>query len=131
MAIKIKQNQNGIIDQENESEDSDLEREVNSQPAGKEESKGDMNFSVANGRSSSNNNKLIESHSTKSQQKVQYSQTVTSDLFKPQKKLKISEKKLFIKQIVLNSSINTSFNPSRVQSIAQADINFEIIVEGE
>lgn len=46
-------------------------------------------------------------------------------------KLKITEKKLFVKQIVLNSSLNTSFNPNRIRAAPIADLNFEVVIEGE
>lgn len=46
-------------------------------------------------------------------------------------KLKITEKKLFVKQIVLNSSLNTSFNPNRIRAAPIADLNFEVVIEGD
>ena len=36
-----------------------------------------------------------------------------------------------MKQIILNSSINTSFNPNKVAAEQKLDINFEIVIEGE
>jgi len=58
----------------------------------------------------------------------QYSVT---DLFSPDKKLRITEKKMFVKQIVLNSSFSTTFNQHKVKALPIADINFEVVIEGE
>jgi magnesium-transporting ATPase (P-type) len=54
-----------------------------------------------------------------------------TDLFAPGKKLKITEKKLFVKQMLSHSSFNTSFNPNKVQHIPAPEINFELVIEGE
>lgn len=114
---------------EDDSDDSDFEREDSKQQV-KEETKRDQNSS-ANQIEPMNANQIMDSRTTKSQPKVLYDKGMIDDLFNPQKKLKITEKKLFIKQIVMNSSINTSFNPSKIRALENADINFEVVIEGE
>ena len=46
------------------------------------------------------------------------------------KKLNINEKKLYINQIIMGSSLNTSFNFLN-KKINKADLNFEFIIEGD
>ncbi|CAI2358814.1 unnamed protein product [Moneuplotes crassus] len=55
----------------------------------------------------------------------------SNDLFAPDKQLKITEKKLFVKQIILKSSLGTSFNVNKIATAPVADINFEIVIEGD
>ena len=55
----------------------------------------------------------------------------TSDLYSKEKRLKISEKKLFVRQMIMSSSMNTSFNPNRIKHCPESDLNFEIVIEGE
>ena len=62
---------------------------------------------------------------------MSYTQTVTSEFKNLNRKQQISEKRLFVKQLVLNSSLNTSFNLSRIKPSKASDINFEIIIEGD
>jgi len=127
MKLKIRQHGN-IKTKYNDSDDSDLERE-DSKGIEKEESKQEQNTST-NNIDMPRINQIMDSRTTKSQPK-RSDQNLVDDLFNPNKKLKITEKKLFIKQIVLNSSINTSFNPNKVKAAGIAEINFEVVVEGD
>ena len=129
MKMKIKQNKIAVGEPQEESDDSDFERE--SVKSVREETKREAINNSLNGIEISRPNQALESRTSKSHQKVSYAQTVTSDFNNPNRKLQISEKRLFIKQIVLNSSLNTSFNPSRIKPSEVADINFEIIIEGD
>ena len=54
-----------------------------------------------------------------------------SDAQSLSKKLKIGEKKSLVKQILYNSSLNTSLKFSKSKAIEQSDLNFEVVIEGE
>ena len=47
------------------------------------------------------------------------------------KRLRMSEKKLFIKNIVMNSSLTSTFKRNKQASLENADLNFEIVIEGD
>jgi magnesium-transporting ATPase (P-type) len=112
--------------------DRDSEQEVEVEAEVAEENKGYKGSELKNGnvsihthQQSSDTNKVLLKKQTFNEQ---YS---NSDLFSQKKKLKITEKKLFVKQIVMNSSLNTSFNPNKVKNAIIADLNFELVIEGD
>ena len=47
------------------------------------------------------------------------------------KKLRIGEKRHFIKQMVNNSSLNTSLKFSKAKAVEKTDVNFEVVIEGD
>ncbi|CAI2358915.1 unnamed protein product [Moneuplotes crassus] len=118
-----------------ESEDSDdLEREESEEHAqvveedhkACETSGKNMNTSFHSQHYSGSNNRL------KFKKKALQDENASSnDLFAPDKQLKITEKKLFVKHILLKSSLGTSFNVNKIATAPVADINFEIVIEGD
>lgn len=117
---------------DDESEESlDLERESENEVEVAEEHKNydpsnkNINTSYQT-QNYSNTNKIASK-----KQSINDEQLSVSDLFAPDKKLKITEKKLFVKQMLMNSSMNTSFNPNKIMNSAVADLNFELVIEGE
>lgn len=58
------------------------------------------------------------------------SQYVVPDLLNTDKKLKITEKKLYVKQILMTSSLNTSFNLTKSKAVEAPESNFEVVIEG-
>lgn len=85
-----------------------------------------MNTSFHTQHNSGNTNKI-----TAIKQTIQDDHASSSDLFAPDKQLKITEKKLFVKQIVLKSSLGTSFNMNKIATAPVADVNFELVIEGD
>lgn len=110
----------------------DLERESNDANENEEEegkehnSNKQMNTSFHTQQPHSMSNKIHPVKKT-----LFHEQFSASDLFAPDKKLGISEKKLFVRTLVMNSSLNTSFNLNKVKTVQMADINFELVIEGE
>ena len=123
-----------VWEEEEDSDDSlDLERESENEAAevaeeskSYEKSNKNQDTSFHTQQYTNNTKKMFSKKQTNAED--QYS---TSDLFAPDKKLKITEKKLFVKQIVLSSSLNTSLNPHKVMNAPVAELNFELVIEGE
>lgn len=118
-------------------DDLDLERESEHEKEGEieaEVAEENKNYEISEHKHA-NASFHTQQHSTgtnKMMKKATFNeQYSSSDLFSKEKKLKITEKKLFVKQMVMNSSLNTSFNPNKIKNAPVADLNFELVIEGD